>query len=109
MDIHRITKKSDEDGILRIELPIGKPNAEVEIVIILQPVNQTGKTINRMQQVRKKHPRAYEPWTDEEEAKILELEKQGLSTKEIAEAVQRQPGAISSRLSKIAERGTDQE
>ncbi len=57
--------------------------------------------------IRRVHPRAYEKWTDEEEARLAKLRNAGKSKQEIARDLQRQPGAISSRLRKL-ERRTDE-
>lgn len=46
-------------------------------------------------------------WTDQEEALLLRLRGEGKTRREIAQALQRQPSAISSRLRKI-ERRTDE-
>lgn len=51
--------------------------------------------------IRRVHPRAYEKWTDEEEARLAKLRNAGKSMQEIARELQRQPGAISSRLRKL--------
>jgi hypothetical protein len=55
--------------------------------------------------VRQTHPRAYEKWTEEEEQHVIRLTQEGLSMREIAEMLQRQPGAIRSRQRKLEERG----
>lgn len=52
-------------------------------------------------EIRKKHPRAYEKWNDEEDQRLTKLFQSGAGTKEIAYILQRQPGAITSRLSKL--------
>jgi predicted Rossmann fold nucleotide-binding protein DprA/Smf involved in DNA uptake len=51
--------------------------------------------------IRRVHPRAYEKWTDEEEARLAKLRNAGKSKQEIARDLHRQPGAISSRLRKL--------
>lgn len=48
--------------------------------------------------VREKHPRAYERWSDEEDVRLRALYEEGRTVMEIAEILQRQPSAISSRL-----------
>lgn len=57
--------------------------------------------------IRLCHPQAYAKWTDQEEALLLRLRGEGKTRREIAQALQRQPSAISSRLRKI-ERRTDE-
>jgi len=40
-------------------------------------------------------------WTDDEEHKLLEMVRDGMTTKEIAKNLQRKYGAITSRINKI--------
>ena len=47
------------------------------------------------------HKMAYEPWTDEEEQKLMEMHNVGFSINQIAQVLQRLPTAIASRLKKI--------
>ena len=54
----------------------------------------------RMDKIRRDHPRAYEPWTDEEDASLVRLAQAGRTVDEIAAQLQRQPGAIRSRMQK---------
>lgn len=54
--------------------------------------------------IRLGHPRAYQKWTDEEEALLLKLRGEGKTRREIAQELQRRPSAISSRLRKIERR-----
>jgi len=54
--------------------------------------------------IRRTHKRAYEKWTEEEEALLLKLYEEGRTRREIARELQRQPSAISSRLRKIEQR-----
>ena len=51
--------------------------------------------------IRYSYPRAYEKWTDEEEVRLLNLRSEGKTKREIAQILQRQTSAISSRLKKI--------
>jgi hypothetical protein len=55
----------------------------------------------RVEQVRSKHPRAYEPWTTDEEEQLAELHTSGTSPSEIAKQLQRQTSAIRSRLIRL--------
>jgi hypothetical protein len=55
----------------------------------------------RFEEIRKQFLRAYEKWTAEEDERLRGLFNQGKDTKAIAEDLQRQPGAISSRLAKL--------
>jgi hypothetical protein len=52
-------------------------------------------------EIRQEHPRAYEPWNPGEDDKLRQLFHSGSTVKEIAQALQRQPGAIRSRLMKL--------
>ena len=57
---------------------------------------------NKITEIKEKHPRAYEKWTIEEEQWLKNYLVEGLSIKEIAEILERQPGAISSRIIKLS-------
>lgn len=54
----------------------------------------------RIQRLRLEHPRAYEPWTEEEDARLLFRFHEGLKVAELARAFGRQPNAIRARLEK---------
>ncbi len=58
-------------------------------------------SIINFDEIRKHHPRAYEKWTKDEEEKLSELYNDGKNTKEISKYLERQPGAIKSRLQKL--------
>ena len=61
-----------------------------------------GKTYEqRMAEIRQSHPRAYEKWSPEEDAKLTSLFRSGLGIRELAQAHERQPSAIRSRLAKL--------
>ncbi len=60
---------------------------------------QTGDSY--MSKQKEEHPNAYNQWTPEEEARMKELQKMGLSAKEIGERLGRNEGAILSRLNKV--------
>jgi hypothetical protein len=55
----------------------------------------------RMAKIQAEHPRAYQPWNEEEDARLTELFQKHVSVTDIAKTLQRQPGAIRSRLSKL--------
>lgn len=57
-----------------------------------------------VEKIREQHPNAYAPWTEEEEEKLLRLKKEGQSTRDIAKALGRKRGGITSRL-KTLEKG----
>lgn len=52
--------------------------------------------------VREVHPRAYLPWTSQEERELLALAAEQQTVGEIAAILERQPSAISSRLHHLA-------
>lgn len=51
--------------------------------------------------IQKRHPRAYEPWTPEEETQLRELLASGLTVAQIAGQLARQRGAIRSRIARL--------
>ncbi len=55
----------------------------------------------RLAELREKHARAYEPWSDEEDARLMQLVAAGTDVKEIAIALERQRTAIASRVEKL--------
>ena len=54
----------------------------------------------RVARQRLAHPRAYEPWTEEEDARLLLRWEEGARVAELARALGRQPGAVRARLEK---------
>jgi len=54
----------------------------------------------RLAQIKERHPRAYERWSEDEDARLIALAQAGKEANEIAKVLQRQPSAIRSRLSK---------
>lgn len=62
----------------------------------------TRSTNNYIQESRNQYPRAYEPWSYQEEEKLRLMYHHGkLSVNEIARQLERKPSAISSRLKKL--------
>lgn len=55
----------------------------------------------RMDEIKQKHPNAYEKWSEAEDVRLRDLHLQGMRTSEIAIELGRQPGAITSRLQKL--------
>ena len=74
-------------------------DAAAEALVVADSAPPTHK--ERMEHIHQLHPRAYEPWTAEEDARLTQLSRSGQAAKEIAEILQRQPGAIQSRLAKL--------
>ncbi len=58
------------------------------------------KYAEQLQQIKMKYPNAYEPWSTEEDEKLKTLFSENEDIKKIGEILQRQPGAIKSRLRK---------
>lgn len=50
---------------------------------------------------RREYPNAYDPWTEDDDVKLAELWREGLSLDEIAERFGRKRGAIISRMKKL--------
>lgn len=96
MNIHTLKRRTDKDGILRIEVPIGVTDTDVEIVVVIQPLS-----ISQAQNASEKPPRANEPWLAQEEQQLLELYHSGETISAIAREHQRTEGAIRSRLRKL--------
>jgi hypothetical protein len=55
----------------------------------------------RLAEIRRVSPRAYQPWTVEEDAQLVALVQAGQSVDRIAEHLQRQPSAINSRIVRL--------
>ena len=74
------------------ELPF--PEAMPEVPVIEKPVSY-------METQKQLHAKAYAPWSKEEEQILTSYFHRGLSTKEIAELMNRNSGGISSRIKKL--------
>lgn len=74
-------------------------NAATEALTIADSAAQTYQ--ERLDEIQQLHPRAYEKWTDEEDAQLTQLFRSGQTAKQIAETLQRQPSAVRSRLAKL--------
>jgi DNA-directed RNA polymerase specialized sigma24 family protein len=55
----------------------------------------------RIKEIKKSYPRAYQGWNEVEEKELIQLFKEGLKPSEISKKLQRQPSAIRSRLRKL--------
>jgi hypothetical protein len=55
----------------------------------------------RLSRLREKHPRAYEKWTEEEDARLRAEFAKGIARAELAALLRRRPSAIKSRLQKL--------
>jgi len=68
----------------------------------LQNAGQTdGNYAEKLAKIRQEYSRAYDKWSDDEDANLTSLYRAGRPTKEIAVKLQRQPGAIRSRIVKL--------
>jgi ATP-dependent DNA helicase PIF1 len=56
---------------------------------------------SRLDKIRQKHPNAYRPWSDEDDAKLTELFNNSAKVSELVKVFGRQRGAINSRLIKL--------
>ncbi len=79
--------------------------AELKRVKIKAPnipeLNKNANYQEQLQLIKDKHPRAYEPWDQEEENTLKKLYNEKESIENIANALKRQPSAIHARLKKI--------
>src|SRR6266404_7197950 len=53
---------------------------------------------DRLAEIKQEHAKAYQPWTTEEDVRLIEHFHAKASVAELAQEFQRQPGAIRSRL-----------
>ena len=56
----------------------------------------------RLAAIKKKHPRAYEKWSDGEDNELKSMRAHGTSIEWLAAHFKRQPSAITSRLNKFS-------
>jgi hypothetical protein len=67
----------------------------------LRLLESGGDYQERLAAVKQRHPRAYEPWSTEEEGELRALYQSGKAIVAIAQALQRQPSAVESRLTRL--------
>ena len=65
----------------------------------------SGQKKGRYDDIRKRHPRAYEPWSGHEEEALINALENGSRVSDIGRQLGRQPSAISSRIRKLKEAG----
>jgi ATP-dependent DNA helicase RecQ len=70
-------------------------------------LSNSAKPISYMERQKQLHSNAYAHWDDEEEKKLTEYYRQGLSTSKIASLMNRNTGGISSRIKKLRLREND--
>lgn len=61
----------------------------------------TGEPRYSVYACRQEFPKAYSPWTNNDDAELLALWGEGATVEELAEHFQRKPGAIVSRIKKL--------
>ena len=54
-----------------------------------------------MEEIRKEYPKAYDKWSEDEDALLVEKFKSGATIRVLSNLFQRKPGAIRSRLRKL--------
>ncbi len=54
-----------------------------------------------MTTARDKHAESYKPWTDEQDYELTRMDIEGVSIREMAQALERTQGAIRIRLRKL--------
>lgn len=92
---------------LLVEYVDGRPSLEIDLTDeeAAQAVqNNLGIGKRRgltLAERRSQHPRAYAPWTPEEERRLAAMYRDGHSVESISTAIQRQPGGVHSRLRKL--------
>jgi len=96
VDTYTLKRHVGKDGVLRIELPVGVSETDVEVIIIVQP-SITRKVKGNQDGLARSH----EPWTEEEQQQLLKLYHAGENVDNIAKQHQRTSGAIHSRLKKL--------
>lgn len=64
-------------------------------------VKQASSYQERIDKIRRHHPRAYEKWTEEEDAQLQQEYRAGRKVQKLAELLGRQPSAIEIRLRKL--------
>jgi len=64
-------------------------------------LSNSSKNPSHVEKIRAKYQNAYRPWSKEEEGKLIQNFKSGISVKELSEIFGRQTGGIRSRLVKL--------
>jgi hypothetical protein len=95
VDVDRILFEGDQLIFLRD----GEVSAELPATAIRE-IALPRKTYS-IQEIRTDHPKAYEPWTPEEEQRLRKLHKANMPINDIAKQLGRQTGSIQSRLGRL--------
>jgi hypothetical protein len=75
--------------------------AAAEALEVVEQFKSGSSYEQRMAEIRQAHPRAYDKWSNEEDATLKKLFQSGSNAKAIADQLKRQPSAIRSRLAKF--------
>jgi uncharacterized protein (DUF433 family) len=75
-------------------------NQDITIDAQIQVIARSGRLVD-LADMRQEYPRAYEPWDDKEEARLKELFMAEMPFKDIAARLQRNVGAVISRLKRL--------
>ena len=78
----------------------GSPPAEA-LAVAEAPAVPGRNFSQRQLEVRASHPRAFERWSDEEDARVVALAASGKTADDIASDLERQPHAIEMRMEKL--------
>ena len=70
-------------------------------------IDRTEKKAYSVAAIREELPDAYAKWSAEDDQRLWSLYREGLTTAELAAIFQRKPGAIESRLKKLAMRAME--
>jgi hypothetical protein len=68
---------------------------------LLVSTREGHRALDTLKEKRKRHPRAYEKWTGEEEGRLRHLVRAGSTIAQIAGLLERNRGAIRSRVIKL--------
>lgn len=61
----------------------------------------------RVEEIRRQHPNAYTPWTDDADAALLAAHRAGHDVATLADTLGRQPSAIRARLNRLGAEAAD--
>lgn len=91
------------DDVLRMRpylTPQDVTRAARDALVAITAGPRTETRAERVERVRKMHPRAFEPWSDDEDGQVLRRFDEGGKIAAIARETGRPPGAIRTRLEK---------
>lgn len=91
----------ERHGIMIFEDDINKIVEALRKILLHFPTTKKLDPKSKMEQTKEKYANAYKPWTTEEDSKLTNLFYKGKKTEEISEILQRNKGAINSRIEKL--------